>query len=566
MFLGHSDSRDILQALDKSLAVIEFKIDGTIIRANENFLKTLGYSANEVVGKKHSMFVEKKYAQSKEYADFWASLRQGTPWTQDFKRYGKDGKEIWIQATYNPIVNRRGDVYKVVKFASDITEEKLKSLNYQGQMSAIGRSYAIIEFDMEGTILDANPNFLSAMGYVYEEIVGKKHALFVGPDCCRSQEYKRFWEDLREGKFKSEEFKRYAKGGREVWIQATYNPIFDSEGKPFKVVKFATDVTAQKMEYADLHGQIQAIGKSLAVIEFDTEGTILKANKNFLDTMGYVLAEIVGHKHAMFVEKEYAESVDYKQFWADLKKGEFISREFKRITKDGREIWIQATYNPIMDMNGMPFKVVKYATEITNQMDVRFEAENLAKNANKAIDTISTATSQLLSSIQEISQSLAQSQNTTQGIAEQTKTAENLSQDLQESAQSMADVIKLIQDISGQINLLSLNATIEAARAGEYGKGFAVVANEVKSLANKTSEATQEIFNVISNVQATSDEVFTSTTSVKTSFEQIVNTISSIASAVEEQSTVSSEIVHNMKSIQGNIASLDQCVARISNK
>jgi methyl-accepting chemotaxis protein len=239
--------------------------------------------------------------------------------------------------------------------------------DYAGQVAAIRKSQAVIEFKMDGTILDANDNFLKALGYRLEEIEGQHHSMFVEPTYRQSSEYREFWAALNRGEYQAAEYKRIGKGGKEVWIQASYNPILDPNGKPFKVVKYATDVTAQKLQNADYVGQIAAIGKSQAVIEFKMDGTVQTANDNFLKALGYTLDEIKGRHHSMFVDEAYRQSYEYKEFWAALNRGEYQAAEYKRIGKGGKEVCIQASYNPIMDLNGKPFKVVKYATDITPQ-------------------------------------------------------------------------------------------------------------------------------------------------------------------------------------------------------
>ena len=240
-------------------------------------------------------------------------------------------------------------------------------VDYAGQVAAIRKSQAVIEFAMDGTVLDANDNFLKALGYRLDEIQGQHHGMFVEPAYKQSSEYREFWAALNRGEYQAAEYKRIGKGDKEVWIQASYNPIMDLNGKPFKVVKYATDVTAQKLKNADYVGQIAAIGKSQAVIEFKMDGTVLNANENFLRTLGYTLDEIKGRHHSMFVEEAYRQSYEYKEFWAALNRGEYQVAEYKRIGKGGKEVWIQASYNPIMDLNSKPFKVVKYATDTTPQ-------------------------------------------------------------------------------------------------------------------------------------------------------------------------------------------------------
>jgi len=239
--------------------------------------------------------------------------------------------------------------------------------DYAGQVAAIRKSQAVIEFAMDGTVLDANDSFLQALGYTLEEIKGRHHSMFVEEACRVSPEYKEFWAKLNRGEYQAAEYKRIGKGGREVWIQASYNPILDADGKPMKVVKYATDTTQQKQTNADYVGQIAAIRKSQAVIAFDMNGTVLDANHHFLNALGYTLEEIKGRHHSMFVDEAYRQSAEYKEFWAKLNRGEYQAEEYKRIGKGGREVWIQASYNPILDLNGRPFKVVKFAIDVTRQ-------------------------------------------------------------------------------------------------------------------------------------------------------------------------------------------------------
>ncbi len=235
----------------------------------------------------------------------------------------------------------------------------------EAQVAALHRVQAVIEFALDGTILVANDNFLQTLGYSLEDVRGRHHSMFVDPSHAQSADYRAFWERLGRGEFDAGQYRRFGKGGREIWIQASYNPVFGSDGRPYKVVKFATDITAQKMQAADFAGQLAAINKSQAVIEFGLDGRILAANENFLATTGYTLDEVRGRHHSMFVDQGCRESAEYKAFWEKLGRGEYDAGQYRRLGKGGREVWIQASYNPIMDMNGRAFKVVKYATDVT---------------------------------------------------------------------------------------------------------------------------------------------------------------------------------------------------------
>ena len=370
-FLRCFDNKAKLQAIERSQAIVELAMNGMILRANRTFCEIMGFREGELDGQHHGTFVEPAYRSSPVYAAFWAALRRGEPQTAEYRRVGKDGREVWLQATYNPVRGVTGRLYKIVEIATDTTHAKQESLNFSGQIAAISRSQALIEFKLDGTIITANENFLAAFGYALADISGKNHRMFVSDAEARSAGYRKFWERLGQGTFTTAEYKRLGQGGREVWLQATYNPIIGFDGKPFKIVKFATVITEAKHRSADFHGQINAISRSQAVAEFDLDGVILTANENFLEAFGYSLDEVRGRHHRMFVDADYGASESYRQFWSDLQRGEFKSAEFLRLGKGGREVWIQATYNAIMDMNGQPFKVVKFASIVTEDVKRR---------------------------------------------------------------------------------------------------------------------------------------------------------------------------------------------------
>ena len=541
-----------LAAIAKSQARIEFELDGTIITANENFLKVMGYSLAEVKGKHHSIFVPPAYRQSDEYRRLWASLNRGEMQSAEFKRVAKDGREVWILGSYNPILDAAGTPFKVVKFATDVTGDKLRNADFAGQLQAIGKSQAVIEFKLDGTIMTANENFLQAMGYSLTEVQGKHHSLFMTPAEREAGSYRHFWAALNRGEYQSGEFKRIGKNGREVWIQASYNPILDMNGTPFKVVKFATDVTEAKLRNADFSGQLDAIGKSQAVIEFKLDGTIQNANAGFLGAMGYTLAEVQGKHHSLFVEPSERDSAAYREFWASLNRGEFQAAEFKRVGKGGKEVWIQASYNPILDLNGKPFKVVKFATDVTQQVIRRLKSEAVSS----MMETVASGAEELNASVREIAESMVKSKSAADDAFERTLAADHSTGRLAEVAQSMNGILALIGSITSQINLLALNATIEAARAGEAGRGFAVVATEVKNLAAQAKSATDEISTEINGMREVSGDVVQGLQSIKEAIERVREHVTSTASAVEEQSAVTEDMSANMQRAAAEASSL----------
>lgn len=543
-----------LEALGRSQAVIHFTPDGTILDANENFLSAIGYTLAEIKGQHHRMFCEPSYAQSAEYKEFWHKLAAGDFNAAQFKRIAKGGKELWVEASYNPILDKTGTIVCVVKYATDITKRKLQFADYEGQLAAIGRAQAVIQFNMDGTIINANENFLSVMGYTLDEVKGKHHSMFADPAYARNSDYKKFWERLNSGEFFVSEFQRFGKGGKEVWINASYNPIMDMNGKPFKVVKYASDITEQKRKGADVAGQLDAIGKSQAVIEFNLDGSIISANQNFLNAMGYSLAEVKGHHHSMFVDPVESNLPQYKAFWEKLGRGEFDANVYKRIAKGGREIWIQASYNPIYDPSGKPYKVVKYATDVTETIQTVKIAEASVAN----LSAIAAAVEEMTAAVAEISKNMNSSRDAAIGIQKESVDSSSAANQLGSKMESMSNVLQVINNIAGQVNLLALNATIEAARAGEAGKGFAVVASEVKNLATQTAKATEDITQQIKDIQTSTVSVVNNISNIEKSASNVSEYVTSVSSALEEQTAVTREISMNVQKLTTSMQSITE--------
>jgi methyl-accepting chemotaxis protein len=429
---------------------------------------------------------------------------------------------------------------------------RLQNMNYEAQSAAISRAQAVIEFNLDGTIVTANENFLKALSYSLSEIQGKHHSMFVPPAERDGAAYREFWAALNRGDYQADEYKRIGKGGKEVWILASYNPVFDDKGKPFRVIKFATDITAQKLKNADLAGQLGAIDKAQAVIEFNMDGTIIAANANFLGALGYSLAEIKGKHHSMFVEPSERDGAGYREFWAALNRGQYQAAEYKRIGKGGKEVYIQASYNPIMDLNGKPCKVVKYATDVTKQVLVRMGNERV----RAMMESVAAGSEELNASVREISEAMTKSRQTASSAVDQVAAADSQAQRLTEAAQAMSGIVELISNITGQINLLALNATIESARAGEAGRGFAVVASEVKSLANQAKQATDKIGAEISSLNGISGDVVTALNSIKQAISNVSEYVTSTAAAIEEQSTVTNEMSTSMQRAAAEAAAI----------
>lgn len=361
-----------------------------------------------------------------------------------------------------------------------------------GRIAAIDQVQAVIEFTPEGVIIDANETFLRAFGYAREQVIGQHHRLFVDAAERESEAYRAFWQRLGQGEHDSGLYRRYASDGREVWIQGSYSPIRDERGRVRRVVKHATDVTAQRLQAADMEGRLKAIDRAQAVISFDLDGIILDANDNFLAALGYRRDEVVGQHHRMFVERTERESAAYRQFWERLRRGEYNAGLYQRVRKDGQPIWIQASYNPIFDLAGRPLKVVKYATDVTRQT---LAAQALRESLEHLGDTVPAIAGEA-----QTANRLAVEASGSAGVGgEVVKQLVVSIDDINQRAHAMAEIIAVMDSIAFQTNILALNAAVEAAHAGELGKGFGVVAQEVRALAQRSAQSAREIRELVQN-------------------------------------------------------------------
>lgn len=528
----NADVKARLDAIDRVQSVIEFDLEGRVLTANDNFLALMGYALQDVVGRHHRMFCEPSHSGSEQYQMFWKQLADGKVQSGEFKRLSQDGSEVWIRASYNPILDPEGRPLKVVKYATDITESKRRSAHFEGQNAAINRVQAVIEFDLSGKVLNANENFLKVMGYRAEEVVGQHHRMFCEPGYARSRDYAMFWERLGRGEYNADEYRRVGKHGKDVWIQASYNPILDASGRPTKVVKFATDITQARHQSSEFQSKLEAISRSQAVIEFNLQGNVLAANSNFLRTLGYTAEEVEGKHHSMFCNSELVQSAEYRHFWADLAEGKFQSGRFCRRGKHDAQVWIQATYNPILDVDGKPYKIVKYAMDITDQVGREQQITSKVKAISAVLEELSSSIAST-SDGSERSNGLAQQtqQQAEDGSRLLTKSRQAIVE-MQRSSGDIHEIIETIGEIAGQTHLLAFNAAIEAARAGEHGVGFSVVADEVRKLAEKSANATRQIAKLINETSHRVEEGSRISEQVEEAFNQIVRSVGSTTGSI----------------------------------
>jgi methyl-accepting chemotaxis protein len=519
----------MLVALNRVQATIEFALDGTILDANENFLQVIGYTWDEIKGRHHSMFVDETYRHSAEYKELWARLNRGEVVGDEFRRVGKNGKEVWIQASYNPLFDRQGKISKVIKFATDITSAKQTSADYAGQLEAIHRAQAVIEFALDGTVLNANPNFLQTLGYRLEEIKGKHHSMFVEEAVRLSPDYGEFWSRLSRGDYFEGEYKRLGKGNKEVWIQATYNPIFGSDGKAYKVVKFATDITAQKNAAVEMQRRVD---KLLNVVAAAAKGDLTQR-------VGIAGNDATGQI-----------ATGLERLLADLRESiASIGQTATGVSSSSEEL--SAVSQQLNDSS----------QDAANQAR---EASSASEQVSSNVSIVAASTEEMLASIREISKSASEAARVARSaVAMASETNETINK-LGVSGQEIGKVIKVITSIAQQTNLLALNATIEAARAGEAGKGFAVVANEVKELAKETARATEEIGQKIDAIQSDTKAAVQAIAQVSEIINQVNDISGTIATAVEEQTATTNEIGRNVTDAARGTSEIAHNVSKVA--
>lgn len=589
------EQRDLLVAIHQSQAVVELSINGNVTSANENFLKLLGYSLPEVKGKQHRIFCDPEYSESPEYKELWAKLRNGEFQAGEYKHVAKNGKEIWIVATYSPILDDKGGVTKVIEFATDVTESRLE---LKVRTDIMNMTSIVSEANLRGDIVSINEKFIEVSKYSKEELIGRPHNTTRHPDMPK-EVFKEMWATIGRGKMFRGVVKNRAKDGTPYYVDAVIAPIMGDNGKPKKYLGVRYDITETEIERQNMKGVIRAIDASFAYIEFETNGNIVHSNKIFREIMEYSEEELKNKPHRLLCDPTYANSGEYSNFWPDLKAGQNKNGIFKMVTRSGKETWLQAVYSPVTDETGRVVKVIGIATDVTAQQkmiisiqetagtlasassELTATATEMSNTANKTssesasaasaaeqvasgVQTVATNMEEMVASIKEIGRSTSESAQMAKTTLSKAQESNAIITKLGTSSQEIGDVIKVISSIAQQTNLLALNATIEAARAGEAGKGFAVVANEVKELAKQTAKATDDITHKIGAIQTDTKSAVEAIAGISQAVEKLNGLSGVVAAAVEEQTATTNEISRVVVESKRGVENIAETVKTVS--
>jgi methyl-accepting chemotaxis protein len=620
----------IYNAIKRSQGIIEFTPEGVIIDANDNFLKVTGYRLEEIKGKHHKIFCDEETIESQSYNQLWEQLRGGESVVSEFKRINKAGEEIWLSASYNPVKDLRNRVVRVVKVCRDITADVQKRDEVE-KLSLVANETdnSVIITDINEAIEYVNPGFTKMTGYSPEEVLGKKPGdILQGPNTDVKTK-KAIRKSIEEGKPAYFEILNYSKSGDSYWVSLAINPVKDEKGNIVRFISIQANISETKERALDMTLQMDAISRSQAVLELDLNGNILSANENFTQSLGYTEEELKGKNNRTILEESYANSEEYHRFWQSVAQGEFRSGEYEMVRRDGSKVTMQASYNPIYDLEGKPLRVIQYGTDITEMAMIRQENErgireatsilesmakgdltrsmeqeydgdfaaikramnqtisnlaslvqrisNTASEVNNAASEISSGSidlsqrteeqasnlEQTAASIEEITSTVKQNSENAIEASDLAAEANEVAQDggavvkevvsamsrIEDSSKKISDIISVIDEIAFQTNLLALNAAVEAARAGDAGKGFAVVASEVRSLAGRSASASKEIKSLINesagqveNGAALVTKAGERLTNIVTSVEQVSRIVANIANASQEQANGIDEI------------------------
>nr|WKN39250.1 methyl-accepting chemotaxis protein [Tunicatimonas sp. TK19036] len=532
--LGQSSTQEINHvqaAVDTGWAYIEFEPDGTIITANDNFVKTLGYDSQEdVIGKHHKVFCEESYAQSAVYKKFWEDLAVGQTQSGEFKRIRRDGAEVWINAAYTPIKNDAGQVVKVIKIASDITEMMASRVQGENLQAAVDTGWAYIEFEPDGTIISANKNFLSTMGFENEaEIRGQHHRIFCESLYTSSNEYAKFWQDLGSGLVQNGEYLRVRKDGKQVWLQAAYTPVRDENGEVSKIIKIAADISDVKFPVMAVSKIIDDMAQGDLTQKFDLTA------EGYAQQMGDALNVAIENLNALLSNIGKNASFVANSSNSMLEKSESIRNNTNEVAS--------AIAQMAKGAQDQALKTDESSKLVEQVLDSANDMENKANSIYQTAEAGQKSCENGLKMIKTLVENM-------EGIRSSASVTSGSITILTQRAEEIGRTLNVISDIASQTNLLALNAAIEAARAGDAGRGFAVVAEEIRKLAEDSRRSAVDIEKIISDVQKDTQSASKAIEMMEVSVKEGSQATKETTSIFEEISESSNNTLSYSKEIQ----------------